>query len=461
MNEQTQRFIRENANKDIRTLALSGSKYPDVDMPFALDQIAGRQTARKKIPRWAAIDDVVYPPHLSMEQCSSEQTALYKASMVEGETLVDLTGGFGVDFSFMSCGFKKSIYVERQKHLCEIADSNFRVLKLAGVDVICGDGVEYLETLDHVSWIYLDPARRNEHGGKTYAISDCMPDVTEIKDLLLAKADKVMVKLSPMLDWRKAVDDLGNCVSEVHIVSVDNECKELLLIMQRDVAELKVVCVNNDEVFVFGSSDDTFRSEGVKEWRSDASLRSVDNTQGVQEFRSSGVQTYAWQANPHPSSLISHLTEVSQSPSLREGLGVGSLSIRQLVNLSTEVNNSSTKGYLYEPNASIMKAGCFAELERAFGARQVERNSHLFVSEHFIEDFPGRKFRVEKVTTLNKKDIKNALDGIVKANITVRNFPMSVEQLRKRLKIKEGGSDYIFATTLMDKSHVLLLCSRL
>jgi hypothetical protein len=391
MNEQTQRFIRENANKDIRTLALSGSKYPDVDIPFALDQIAGRQTARKKIPRWAAIDDVVYPPHLSMEQCSSEQTALYKASMVEGETLVDLTGGFGVDFSFMSCGFKKSIYVERQKHLCEIADSNFGVLKLTGANVVCGDGVEYLETLDHVSWIYLDPARRNEHGGKTYAISDCMPDVTEIKDLLLAKADKVMVKLSPMLDWRKAVDDLGNCVSEVHIVSVDNECKELLLIMQRGAAELKVVCVNNDEVFVFGSSDDTFRSSGVKEWRSDAT--------------------------------------------------------------------EST--YLYEPNASIMKAGCFAELERAFGARQVERNSHLFVSEHFIEDFPGRKFRVEKVTTLNKKDIKNALDGIVKANITVRNFPMSVEQLRKRLKIKEGGSDYIFATTLMDKSHVLLLCSRL
>lgn len=391
MNEQTQRFIRENANKDIRTLALSGSKYPDVDIPFALDQIAGRQTARKKIPRWAAIDDVVYPPHLSMEQCSSEQTALYKASMVEGETLVDLTGGFGVDFSFMSCGFKKSIYVERQKHLCEIADSNFGVLKLTGANVVCGDGVEYLETLDHVSWIYLDPARRNEHGGKTYAISDCMPDVTEIKDLLLAKADKVMVKLSPMLDWRKAVDDLGNCVSEVHIVSVDNECKELLLIMQREAAELKVVCVNNDEVFVFGSSDDTFRSSGVKEWRSDAT--------------------------------------------------------------------EST--YLYEPNASIMKAGCFAELERAFGARQVERNSHLFVSEHFIEDFPGRKFRVEKVTTLNKKDIKNALDGIVKANITVRNFPMSVEQLRKRLKIKEGGSDYIFATTLMDKSHVLLLCSRL
>ena len=416
MNEQTQRFIRENANKDIRTLALSGSKYPDVDMPFALDQIAGRQTARKKIPRWADIDDVVYPPHLSMEQCSSEQTALYKASMVEGETLVDLTGGFGVDFSFMSCGFKKSIYVERQKHLCEIADSNFGVLKLTGANVVCGDGVEYLETLDHVSWIYLDPARRNEHGGKTYAISDCMPDVTEIKDLLLAKADKVMVKLSPMLDWRKAVDDLGNCVSEVHIVSVDNECKELLLIMQREAAELKVVCVNNDEVFVFGSSDDTF---------------------------------------PHPSSLIPHLTEVSQSPSLREGLGVGSLSTRQLVNSSTE------NSYLYEPNASIMKAGCFAELERAFGARQVERNSHLFVSEHFIEDFPGRKFRVEKVTTLNKKDIKNALDGIVKANITVRNFPMSVEQLRKRLKIKEGGSDYIFATTLMDKSHVLLLCSRL
>ena len=440
MNEQTQRFIRENADKDIRTLALSGSKYPDVDMPFALDQIAGRQTARKKIPRWAAIDDVVYPPHLSMEQCSSEQTALYKASMVEGEMLVDLTGGFGVDFSFMSGGFKKAIYVERQKHLCEIADSNFRVLKLAGVDVICGDGVEYLETLDHVSWIYLDPARRNEHGGKTYAISDCMPDVTEIKDLLLAKADKVMVKLSPMLDWRKAVADLGNCVSEVHIVSVDNECKELLLIMQRGVAELKVVCVNDDEEFVFGSKGGT---------SPDPSPMGEGNGCNLNSQESKGVK-----GSQRPLPLDANNLS-SESPSLscpevcrrREGLGVGSL--------------STESTYLYEPNASIMKAGCFAELERAFGAKQVERNSHLFVSEHFIEDFPGRKFRVEKVTTLNKKDIKNALDGIVKANITVRNFPMSVEQLRKRLKIKEGGSDYIFATTLMDKSHVLLLCSRL
>ena len=431
MNEQTQRFIRENANKDIRTLALSGSKYPDVDIPFALDQIAGRQTARKKIPRWADIDDVVYPPHLSMEQCSSEQTALYKASMVEGETLVDLTGGFGVDFSFMSCGFKKSIYVERQKHLCEIADSNFGVLKLTGANVVCGDGVEYLETLDHVSWIYLDPARRNEHGGKTYAISDCMPDVTEIKDLLLAKADKVMVKLSPMLDWRKAVADLGNCVSEVHIVSVDNECKELLLIMQRDVAELKVVCVNNDEEFVFGSKGGT----------------SPDPSQGGENgCNLSSQESKGVKGSQRPLPLDANNLS-SESPSLREGLGVGSL--------------STESTYLYEPNASIMKAGCFAELERAFGAKQVERNSHLFVSERFIEDFPGRKFRVEKVTTLNKKDIKNALDGIVKANITVRNFPMSVEQLRKRLKIKEGGSDYIFATTLMDKSHVLLLCSRL
>ena len=431
MNEQTQRFIRENANKDIRTLALSGSKYPNVDIPFALDQIAGRQTARKKIPRWAAIDDVVYPPHLSMEQCSSEQTALYKASMMEGETLVDLTGGFGVDFSFMSGGFKKAIYVERQKHLCEIANSNFGVLKLTGANVVCGDGVEYLETLGHVSWIYLDPARRNEHGGKTYAISDCMPDVTEIKDLLLAKADKVMVKLSPMLDWRKAVADLGNCVSEVHIVSVDNECKELLLIMQRDVAELKVVCVNNDEEFVFGSKGGT----------------SPDPSQGGENgCNLSSQESKGVKGSQRPLPLDANNFS-SESPSLREGLGVGSL--------------STESTYLYEPNASIMKAGCFAELERAFGAKQVERNSHLFVSERFIEDFPGRKFRVEKVTTLNKKDIKNALDGIVKANITVRNFPMSVEQLRKRLKIKEGGSDYIFATTLMDKSHVLLLCSRL
>ena len=426
MNEQTRLFIRDNAEKDIRTLALSGKRYPEVDMPFALDQIAGRQTARKKLPTWAEHDDIIYPPHLSMEQCSSEQTARYKMHLSSlcplPSSFVDLTGGFGVDFSYMSQGFQKAVYVERQEHLCDIARNNFRVLGLENAEVVHGDGVEYLNSLSHVSVIYLDPARRNEHGGKTYAINDCTPDVTEIRHLLIEKSDKVIVKLSPMLDWRKAVGDLDNCVSEVHIVSVDNECKELLLVMERNVVNLKVVCVNNNEVFSYVQGGQEFKSFSP----------SLNNASGVQ-------------------TLASDARQIPQAES-------NNSSTRQLVNLPTERTNSST--FLYEPNASIMKAGCFDLLEDRYGVRQLERNSHLFVSESLIEDFPGRKFKIEAVTSLNKKDIKKTLSGIDKANISVRNFPMSVDELRKRLKIKEGGSDYIFATTLADKSHVLLLCRR-
>ncbi|MBR6606624.1 MAG: SAM-dependent methyltransferase [Prevotella sp.] len=421
MNEQTRDFIRENADKDIRLLALSAKKNPDVDLSFALDQIAGRQTARQKLPSWAATDDIVYPPHLSMEQCSSEQTARYKMKLSSPSphpsskpshpsSLIDLTGGFGVDFSFMSRGFERAVYVERLENLCDIARHNFALLGMDNAEVVCGDGVDYLKSVDHVSVIYLDPARRNEHGGKTYAISDCTPDVIELKDLLLQKADRVIVKLSPMLDWHKAISDLGDAVAEVHIVSVDNECKELLLVMQSPEAEdvsrkaVKVVCVNNEKEFVF-------RSEGVK----DLGVREADNELSIKHYE-----------------------------------------------LSIANGSSSTESpFLYEPNASIMKAGCFSAIEQTFGVKQLERNSHLFVSESFVEDFPGRKFRIRTVTTMNKKDIKKALSGIDKANISVRNFPISVAELRKRLKIKEGGSDYIFATTLIDKSHVLLLCSRL
>lgn len=396
INSETRDFIKNNAEKDIRLLALSGTKYPDVNLPFALDQIAGKQTAKKKLPSWAYHEDIIYPPHLSMEQCSSEQTALYKKTLTEGftGTFVDLTGGFGVDFSFMSRNFQNSIYVERQENLCEIAVHNFSLLGIDNAEVVCADGVDYLKNLSPVSVIYLDPARRNEHGGKTYAINDCTPDVTEIKDLLLHKAARIIVKLSPMLDWRKAVNDLDGTVSEVHIVSVDNECKELLLVIENEAALPachKIVCVNISKDIV-----DIFDVKALE------------------------------------------------------------CAISQPVNFSIAQHK-----YLYEPNASIMKAGCFMEVCSKYGVMQLERNSHLFVSESLIDDFPGRKFQINALSTLNKKDIKNTLSSIDKANITVRNFPMSVDALRKRLKIKEGGSDYIFATTLMDKSHVLLLCSRL
>ena len=389
MNEATRNFVRQHADDDVRKLALRGST-DGVDLTVALQQIQGRQAARKKLPSWASQEDILYPPHLNMEQCSSEQTARYKAGICAHQpastTLVDLTGGFGVDFAFMSEEFDEATYVERNCELCAISSANMKILA-PKAKCLNEDGLEVLHRLDHVSMIFMDPARRDSHGGRTYGISDCTPNVLEIKEELLQKADVVMLRLSPMLDWHKAISDLGEqYIKEVHIVSVQNECKELLIVMQQQPAEpLTVYCVNDDSVFSYRPSP----------------------------------------LSPHH---ISHLSSLI---------------------------------YLYEPNASIMKAGCFAEVEQAFGVSQLAPNSHLFASEQAIADFPGRKFRVTAVTSMNKQDLKQALKDIRQANIAVRNFPMSVADLRKRLKISEGGNDYIFATTLTEGKKVLIICQHL
>lgn len=391
MNQATIDFIHEHAEADVRQLALQGTKNPEVDLSFALEQIAGRQKAKTKLPSWAAVDGIVYPPHLSMEQCSSEQTARYKALIAgKGALIVDLTAGFGVDMAFMSQGFQKAIYVERQAPLCAISSENFKLLGLNHIEVICVDGIDYLHQLEHADLIFLDPARRDNHGARTYGIADCTPNVLELRDELFEKADRVMLKLSPMLDWRKAVEDLGH-VNEVHIVSVDNECKELLLILSKEEKPLKLFCVNNDQVFEGDQGD----------WL---------NERSIAEIRV-----------PVP---------------------------------------MSSQAYLFEPNASIMKAGCFTLLEQRFNVSQLDKNSHLFVSDKDCSDFPGRRFTIEKTTSMNKRELKTALAGIDKANITVRNFPLSVAELRKRLKLKDGGNLYLFATTLADGQHQLFLCRK-
>ena len=387
MNQVTRDFIREHAEADVRQLALRGAKDPEVDLTYALEQIAGRQMARTKIPSWAAVDSIVYPPHLSMEQCSSEQTARYKASIAgKGVLVVDLTAGFGVDMAFISQGFQRAVHVERQPALCAISSENYKRLGLQHIEVVCGDGVAYLHQMDHADLIYLDPARRDVHGGRTYGIADCTPNVLEILDEMVEKADRVLLKLSPMLDWRKAVEDLGK-VNEVHIVSVDNECKELLLVLTKEVKPLKVVCVNNEKVFSFDRN--------------------------------------------------------YKSPSQKSG-----------------ITNPLQQEYLFEPNASIMKAGCFELLEQRFGVMQLDKNSHLFVADKEIPEFPGRQFIIKRATSMNKHELKAALAGIDRANITVRNFPMSVAELRKILKLKDGGDVFIFATTVAGGGHQLFICRK-
>ena len=525
MNQATQDFIRQHQDEDVRQLAFLGSKNPEVNMPFALDQIRGRKMARTKLPRWASIEGIIYPPHISMEQCSSEQTALYKAELAarllglsvsssenekecekasnshffkirefasegavdsefaqnedtckkqqiltecdkyvnkcEGEPneedfseeieFVDLTGGFGVDFSYIASRLGvKSMYVERQAHLCEAAKENFERLGLKNVSVKNGDGIEVLHSFHSkknaasdslgiteeqsqsllktnfgLKLIFIDPARRDDAGNKVVSLKDCTPDVTVLQEEMLSKADYVIIKLSPMLDWHRAVSELSH-VREVHIVSVNNECKELLLVLSarnmgmnmvsgtdlgaKHDENLRIFCINDSQSFV------------------------CDET----EMASSSVKI----ASPDKivSSSVKAVKKVSSdritSPALDE------------------------MPYLYEPNASLMKAGCFGVLSERYDANMLSKNSHLFVSEDPVEAFPGRAFRIIAVSSFNKKELKRQLSGITKANIATRNFPLSVAELRKRLKLKDGGETYIFATTLSDESHVLVICER-
>jgi len=405
VNKATWQYVQEHRMDDVRRLALSGGKSAEVDMSFALQQIAGWQTARRKLPSWAAIDGIIYPPHLNMEQCSSEQTARYKGSLTpdpspsEKGTFVDLTGGFGIDFYWMSQKFGKRTYVERNADLCDIARHNFQQLGLEA-EVVCAEAEDFLKEMPPVDALFLDPARRDQHGSRTYGIEDCTPNVLELLPLLKEKADRIILKLSPMLDWRKAVSDLGG-VSEVHIVSVDNECKELLLVISSKLSGgLRLACVNNDTSFEFVPIGETAGSHG-----------------GNHRFPS----------------------------------------------LEPMVSFVGTSGFLYlfEPNTSIMKAGCFGEVAEAFGVNPLSANSHLFVSDHEVRDFPGRQFVVETMTSMNKQELKQALAGIDQANIAVRNFPLTAEQLRKKLKIKDGGDMFIFGTTLSDGTHKLFICRKI
>jgi len=451
MNDETREFVAMHRNEDVRELALKAKRVEGLDLPLALDQIAGWQIARKKLPQWASCEGIVYPPHISMEQCSSQFTAQYKSEIAqtllapaatvrarvsdsgesdnqttksepqlsdsaesvmqtaksafqlsdspESDTLVakramvDLTGGFGVDFSYLARGFSQATYVERQRHLCDLAEHNMAALGLDQARIVCGDGVEYLRQMGPVDFIYLDPARRDEHGSRTYAIEDCTPNVLELRDLLLAKSQYTLVKLSPMLDWRKAVADFDGTVREVHIVATGNECKELLLVLGQQVHEEpsapRVFCVNDNQRIDYDSAAYT------------------------------------------------------------QGLRIGGKPLPEV------------KNYLYEPNASIMKAGCFDLVEERFGVTQVGPSSHLFVSATPVADFPGRGFAIEAIGGMNKKDIKRLLNGTKQANIAVRNFPLTAPQLRKKLKLADGGPVYLFGTTMQGCDHVLLRTSKI
>lgn len=436
-NMTTSEFIENFRQSNPRDLALQSRRYPDVDMPYALNQIQGWQTARVKLPSWAECHGLVYPPHLNMEQCSSEPAARYKQSVArrwlrmlepcqptgskEPTSMADLTGGFGVDFSFVSRCFGVATYVDRNSELCGIVRGNLPRLGISNATVVCAESEECLATLPPQTMLFLDPARRDQNGSKTVFIGDCTPDVCTLLPSLLAKSQFVMVKLSPMLDWHKAVDDLHGSVREVHIVSVGGECKELLLVLSSmDAAAARM-------------SADTGNGNTVRVVCADISQKSgADGSYPASEF------VYEWSGVASSTSCLPRVT-----PAI-------------LPEPSTDSSSTSCR-YLYEPNASIMKAGCFAELSRAYGVDAIGPNSHLFVSSGIVDGFPGRMFAIDTVTTMNKRQLRKALGTLSRANIAVRNFPMSVAELRKRLKLGDGGQAYIFATTTATGEHVLIV----
>jgi len=391
IDQHTLDFIKEHETDHLRQLALRAKSFTHIDFKFALRQIAGRQAARQKIPSWHAHNDIVYPRHISLEQSSSEQTAIYKSNLIHGDnTLIDLTGGLGVDFSFMSQQADQAIYVEKQPELVELAVHNFKVLGLKNVYVIRNDAADYLNTLETSdNIIYIDPARRDTTGKKTVFLEDCTPNLIELDDILDAKASKVIIKLSPMLDITHAVNSLKN-ISQVHVISVNNEVKELLFIKEKLSQPRNIHCVNILK----------------------------DNTQQVFIFS-------------------------------KEQEAVSS------VELADNISN-----YLYEPNASILKAGAYKSIASAFNVKKLHPNSHLYTSDNYTDNFPGRIFSVKDVVSPTKKNIKAFFRDISQANVTVRNYPVSVAEIRKQTKLREGGNDYIFATTLSDEKKVLILCTK-
>lgn len=382
LNESTKQFIRENLNADVPTLALKKAPV-GTDFSLALRQIAARQLLRKKVPEWSENEDLLFPAHLSIEQCSSEATAQYKANLLKGNAFADLTGGLGIDTYYLDRHFQKTDYVERQTELCDLARHNFSVLNTK-IEVHNETAEDYLNHCEPKDCIFIDPARRDEYGRKTVSIADCTPNVTDLQDLLLQKAEKVMVKLSPMLDISKALEELHH-VKELHVVAVANECKELDFILERGYqGEIQFVCVNL----------------------------------------------------------------LTEQPEVR-------FTMDEERNSSGKLAESVLK-YLYEPNPAVMKAGCFKLLTQRFDVFKLHKNSNLYTSEDLISDFPGRIFEVEGWAPYNKKVKQALLQEVDKASIAVRNFPLSVAELRKALKIGDGDAIYLFATTLKGEQKIIV-----
>ena len=385
-------FITDHADDDLAQLLLAANRYPEIDVPFAVEQIRARRYICEKIPTWYANPALLFPSKTAVEQCSSEHTARYKQRLIQYEHyLCDLTGGLGVDTYYFALKAKQVVYVECSKACFDIAMYNFSQLQIHNIKCYNDEAKNVLKKMQPVDVIYIDPARRNEHNRRVFALSDCEPDLVKIMPLLFVKTPKVIAKLSPMLDIRHTLVLLPK-TNEIHIISVKNECKELLFVCQREIEnpDPDIHCIN-------------YTAEGDE-------------------------QSFCFTLYDE------HSKECAISNSLHT--------------------------YLYEPNASILKAGGFKQIAIQVNVKKLHKNSHLYTSDKLITSFPGRIFQVLEVFPFTGKLCKHIHRIIPQANITTRNFPLQVSELRRRFSIADGGDCYLFATTLNDDKKVIIQCRK-
>lgn len=402
---QLQAFIATHLNDDTNRLLLSARRYPDVDIPAAVEQIEARRRLRLKLPEWYANPALIMGGRVPAEQCSSELTARYKQRLVVGETLTDLTGGMGVDLYYMSRAVTTAYYVERQPALCAAARHNFAALGANNITVTEGDGLSLLATLPAVDTLYLDPARRAADGGRVYDLADCEPDVVLHRPELLSHCRRLVVKISPMADVQRVLRSMPG-TTQVHILAVHGECKEVLLVVEPTPQPMP------------GQSGEPTPQP--------ADFAHVQIT--CTDYRAADVVSYTYQLGE----------EQSARSVFAEAVGA----------------------YLYEPDVTLLKAGAFRSLGTRFGVQKLEVNSHLYTSATLVADFPGRIFAIDEVIPFASRTLKSLRRTLPQANITTRNFPLTADQLRARTGIRDGGDVYLFGTRVQGIGALLLRCSR-
>ena len=382
LQKDVQEFIAS-FDGDLTRLALKGSTFNRITTKELLEQIESRHKAEKKLPTWYSADGIYWPSKVNVEQTSSEETAAYKASLIKGKSLADLTGGFGVDTAYFAKRFATVVYFEKNEALANIAEHNFNRLGLSNIQVAPKNGITEIQNRAF-DWLYIDPSRRSDTKGKVFLLKDCEPNIIEALPSLFESSPNIMVKTSPMLDISIGLEAMQN-VREIHVVAINNEVKELLWILSKDYNEKPKVVTKN--------------------------------------LRENRNETYSF-----------------------------------LWGETVEAVYGEPSRFLFEPNAAIMKSGAFQLLTKSFKVKKLHEHSHLYTSD-VLREFPGRIFSVEHVLPYSKKSIRES--NISKANITTRNFPESVAQLRKKWKISDGGELYLFFTTLLNDKKVVLVCKKI